>query len=301
MPPIHGLIAATFTPMHGDGSLRLEIVPDLVDLLIARGVQGFYVCGSTGEGPLLSSAERRAVAEAYVRAAAGRVPVVIQVGHSSLAEARDLAAHAEAAGADAVSATPATYFKPRTPEEIVDGMALVAAGAPRLPFFYYHIPPITGVEVDVTALMPLAAERVATFAGVKFSSANVHDVVAADLARFTVLFGVDEMLLSGLVAGLHGAVGSTYNLTPTVARATMAAVARGDLAAARASQLHATRIIRHLIAHGGLPMIKAAMAMTGIDVGPVRPPLRRVEAGRVAALRDALAREDLLAAFDAHP
>ena len=301
MPPIQGLIAATFTPMHDDGRLRLDLVPDVVERLIARGVQGFYVCGSTGEGPLLTSAERRAVAEAYVRASAGRVPVVIQVGHSSLAEARDLAEHAEAIGADAISATPATYFKPRTAEEIVDGMAMVAAGAPTRPFFYYHIPPITGVEVDVTALMPLAAERVPTFAGVKFSSANVHDVVAADLQRFTVLFGVDEMLLSGLVAGLHGAVGSTYNLTPTLARATMAALARGDVPAAQASQVHATRIIRHLIAFGGLPMIKAAMALTGIDVGPVRPPLRRVGSDRVAALRAVLAAEGHLSAFDAHP
>ena len=162
MPPIHGLIAATFTPMHDDGRLRLDRVPEMVDRLVARGVEGLYVCGSTGEGPLLSGAERRAVAEAFVRASAGRVPVVVQVGHNSLVEARDLAEHAHAIGADAISATPATYFKPKTLADVVDGIEAVAGGAPGLPFFYYHIPPITGVEVDVAELMIVAAARVPT-------------------------------------------------------------------------------------------------------------------------------------------
>jgi N-acetylneuraminate lyase len=285
MPPIHGLIAATFTPMHDDGRLRLELVPDMVDRLVARGVEGLYVCGSTGEGPLLTGAERRAVAEAFVRAAAGRVPVVVQVGHTSLVEARELAAHAQAVGADAISATPATYFKPKTLADVLDGIVAVAGGAPEVPFFYYHIPPITGVEVDVAELMTAAAERVPNLAGVKFSSPLVHEVAAVDLERFTALFGVDEMLLSGLVVGLHGAVGSTYNLMPERAHATIAALARGDVPAARASQARATAIIRRLVRGHGLPMIKAAMAFVGDDLGPVRGPLRRVPAADVAALR----------------
>ncbi|HSG91756.1 MAG TPA: dihydrodipicolinate synthase family protein, partial [Pseudomonadales bacterium] len=181
MPPIHGLIAATFTPMHDDGRLRLELVPDMVDRLVARGVEGLYVCGSTGEGPLLTGAERRAVADAFVRAAAGRLPVIVQVGHTSLVEARELAEHAQAVGADAISATPATYFKPKTLADVLDGIEAVAGGAPGLPFFYYHIPPITGVDVDVAELLPLAAERVPTLAGVKFSSSLVHEVAAVDL------------------------------------------------------------------------------------------------------------------------
>lgn len=285
MHPIRGLIAATFTPMHDDGRLRLELVPAMVDRLVARGIEGLYVCGSTGEGPLLTGAERRAVAEAFVRAAAGRVPVVVQVGHTSLVEARELAEHAQAVGADAISATPATYFKPKAFTDVVDGIEAVAAGAPALPFFYYHIPPITGVEVDVAELLPAAAERVPTLVGVKFSSSLVHELAAVDLERFTALFGVDEMLLSGLLAGLHGAVGSTYNLMPERARATIDALARGDVAAARASQARATAIIRRLVRGHGLPMIKAAMALVGEDLGPVRGPLRRVSAGDLAALR----------------
>ena len=92
--PLRGLIAATYTPLHADGQLNLDRIAKLVDHLLADRVDGLYVCGSTGEGMSLSSDERRSVAQTFVEAAAGRVPVIVQVGHNSLAEARELAAHA---------------------------------------------------------------------------------------------------------------------------------------------------------------------------------------------------------------
>ena len=88
-----GLMAATYTPMREDGTLNLGQVPRMVDHLERSGVKGIYVCGSTGEGMSLSSEERRAVTEAYVAAARGRLKTVVQVGHNSLAEARGLAGH----------------------------------------------------------------------------------------------------------------------------------------------------------------------------------------------------------------
>lgn len=299
MPHLHGLIAATFTPMHDDGSLWLERVDDVVELLLARGIDGLYVCGSTGEGPLLTGAERRAVAEAYVKAARGRVPVVVQVGHNSLAEARELAAHAQAVGADAISATPPTYFRPNGLDGVVDAIAAVAAGAPELPFFYYHIPAITGVQVDVARLLPRAAERVPTLAGVKFSSPVVFEFLGVDLERFRVLFGVDEMLLAGIAAGAHGAVGSTFNLVPGVYREVMAALDRGDLAAARAHQRRATATIMRLVRDRSLPFLKAAMALTGLPVGPTRAPLEPVTPDELAAVRDDLDAMGSLADFTA--
>ena len=280
-----GLIAATFTPMHDDGSLWLERIDDVVDLLAARGVDGLYVCGSTGEGPLLTGSERRAVAEAYVKAARGRLPVIVQVGHNSLVEARELAAHAQAVGADAISATPPTYFRPVGLDGLADAMARVAAGAPELPFFYYHIPPITGVLVDVAAFLPRAAERLPTLAGVKFSDSHVHEFMTLDLERFCVLFGVDEMLIAGLLAGAHGAVGSTFNLIPGVHRAAMEALQRGDVAAARAHQRRAAAIVGRVVRERSIPFLKAAMSFTGLSVGPTRVPLAPVSAAELVSLR----------------
>ena len=107
---IEGLVAATFSPMNEDGSLNLSRVPGVVEHLIGDGIAGLYVCGSTGEGPLMSSMERRQVAEAYISAVNGRIPVIVQIGHDSLAEARELAQHAQACGADAISAIAPRYF-----------------------------------------------------------------------------------------------------------------------------------------------------------------------------------------------
>jgi N-acetylneuraminate lyase len=288
MNALSGLVAATLTPLHADGSLWLDRIPLLVDRLVARGIRGLYVCGSTGEGPLLTGGERRAVAEAFVRAAAGRIPVVVQVGHNSLHEARELAAHAAAVGADAISATPATYFRPNSLEGVLDGIEMVAAGAPELPFFYYHIPALTGVNVDIAKLVAAASTRVSHFAGVKFSSPNVHDFLTLDLAATRVLFGVDEMLLAGLTAGAHGAVGSTYNLIPETYNRVIDALAQNDLAAALHAQRQATAIVLKLIAHGGLPAIKGAMALTGLPVGPTRSPLATMSEGQLQALRSDL-------------
>ena len=103
-----GLIAAVFTPMCEDGSLNLTQVRPIVEHLIRTQVNGMFVCGTTGEGPSLSSEERRATAAAYVKAAAGKLPVMVQVGHNSLAESRALASDAQAIGAEAISATPPT-------------------------------------------------------------------------------------------------------------------------------------------------------------------------------------------------
>jgi len=101
-----GLIAAVFTPMCKDGSLNLGQVPPIVEHLTGTEVSGIFVCGTTGEGPSLSSEERRATAAAYVKAAAAKLPVMVQVGHNSLAESHGLASHAQAIGADAISAMP---------------------------------------------------------------------------------------------------------------------------------------------------------------------------------------------------
>src|SRR5262245_50584841 len=170
-----GLTAAVFTPLRADGSLHLEQVGPIVEQLLRDGVSGIYAVGSTGEGVSLTTEERQEVAAAYVKAAAGRVPVVVQVGHNSLAEARRLAAHAARGGAAAISATPPTYFKPETTDALVDCLAEITAGAPGLPFYYYHIPAKTGVAVDVTDLLRVGGRRLPTLHGVKFTSPALHE------------------------------------------------------------------------------------------------------------------------------
>ena len=270
-----GLVAAVFTPMHKDGSLNLDQVGPIVDRLVADGVRGIYVCGSTGEGPLLSTAERRSVAAAYVEAASGRLPAVVHVGHSSVSEAQDLARHAQQLGADAISAVAPWYFKPSSVANLVDCLAEISAAAPDLPFYYYHIPALTGISINAVAFLREAADRLPTFHGIKYTAPTVdefQELVEFDDGRFDVLFGRDEMLLSGLTAGAKGAIGSTYNLAAPLYVKLIDAFERGDLAEARRLQSLSIAAIRLLLSHGH-PAFKALMSLIGPECGPVRLPL----------------------------
>lgn len=279
MAKIDGLIAATFTPLDETGSVDVASIPTLVDGLIAQGVTGMYVCGSTGEGPSLTTEERKVVAKAYVDASAGRIPSVIQVGHNSIEDAKTLARHAQEIGAEAISAVAPTYFKPADVSALVDCMAEVCSAAPDTPFYYYHIPPITGLNFDMLDFLEEAPARIPSLAGIKFSSRDVDKFQAClnfEGGKYNILFGVDEMFLSGLAVGGTGAVGSTYNFMAPLYRTVLQSFAKGDMADAQAKQHLATSIIRTILQYGGMPSLKACMKLKGTDCGPVRLPLRAI-------------------------
>ncbi len=263
----------------------------MVEFLLQRGVHGLYVCGSTGEGMSLTSDERRSVAEAYVRAAAGRVPVLIQVGHTSLAEARSLAAHAQQIGADAVSATAPFYFKPDSVETLIDSMAEVAAGAPELPFYYYHIPVLTGVSLSMVEFLTHASDRIENLAGLKYTSATLHEFQQCqelDDGRFEVLWGCDEMMLAALATGAKGAVGSTFNIAAPLYQRILDAFDQGDVAEARRWQLRSVQMVHTIGRFPFHPAMKEVLGMLRMPCGPCRLPQRRLSSDEIVVLRDDL-------------
>ena len=166
---LSGLIAATFTPMDDRGALNLDMIPMIVDQLISEGVSGLYVCGGTGEGVSLTSDERKQTAEAYLRAANSRIPVVVHVGQDSLLSARDLAQHAADIEADGISAITPTYFKPTSTSALLDSLSIITEGAPDLPFIYYHFPVKSGVEIDLPEFIELAKEKLPSLYAIKFT------------------------------------------------------------------------------------------------------------------------------------
>jgi N-acetylneuraminate lyase len=285
---LKGLVPATFTPMHQDGSLDLSKVPAIVERLKAHGVGGLFVCGTTGEGSSLSSAERMATLEAHVRAAGSSLPVVAHVAHTSLVEARELALHARRVGAAAISALPPFYFKPATMTQLVDSMADIAAATPELPFYYYHIPGFTGVTFDLVEFLRLAAERIPNLAGVKYTAPTLYEFQSCAAVRdghYDLVFGVDEMLLAGLSTGAKGAVGSTYNLAPRLYQAVMAHFVAGQLDDARRLQLLSARMVEAVKRYRPLPALKAMMSFIGPDCGPTRLPLQAMTLRESQALR----------------
>jgi N-acetylneuraminate lyase len=285
---ITGLIAAPHTAFHADGSLNLAAIPLQARLLARNRVSAAFVCGTTGESPSLTVAERKQVVEAWLAARPAGLAVIVHVGHGSAAEATDLARHAQAHGADATAALCPAFFKPGSTTELVAWCAQVAAGAPQLPFYYYYIPVMNGVGFPVHDFLAAVGDRIPNLAGVKYTNENLMDFArCAEFAggKYDLLFGRDEILLAGLALGARGAVGSTYNFAAPLFLAIIEAVKRGDLAAARRDQLRAMEFIDVLGRHGGINAGKSAMKFVGVDCGPVRLPLRALTAEQEAKLR----------------
>jgi N-acetylneuraminate lyase len=286
-----GLTAATLTPFDAEGCLRLDQVGHVVDHLVQSGVSGLYVCGSTGEGISLTNAERQAVAKAYVDAAGGRVPVIVQVGQNSLIAAQELAAHAQAIGADAISATSPSYFKLDHLETLIDAMELVTTSAPKLPFYYYHIPVLTGVDFDMVEFLQRAAPRIQNLVGLKFTNPALdqfQQCMELDNGKYDILWGVDEMMLGALATGATGAVGSTFNIAAPVYLRTIDAFRRGDMEQARYWQSRSIGMIRVMASYPFHPALHEVMKLLGMDCGPCRLPHRPLTDGEAACLKNEL-------------
>lgn len=285
-----GLIAAPLTPFDTRGTLAPERIPDYAAFLRDHGVAGVFVNGSTGESLSLALPERKAMAEAW-QADKGTLAHIVHVGANSVVEARELAAHAQAIGADAIGAMPPSFFKVGV-AGVLDFCEAVAAEAPELPFYYYHIPSLTGVELSVRALLEEGAGRIPNLAGAKFTFENLMDFQQAVECRgghFDLLFGRDEMLLAGLALGARGAVGSTYSFMAGVYRKLIAAFQANDLATARACQAQSQQLVNVLQESGnGVACCKAIMKLVGVDCGPCRIPLPRFDDAKLAWLKSRL-------------
>lgn len=286
---IRGLVAAPFTPFTKTGQVDFAMIGRLAASLAANKIAGAFVCGTTGEGVSLTVAERKRVAERWLAGAGKNLRVIVHVGHTALGDSRALAAHAQQIGAAAIGCMAPYCFKPATAEDLARFCAEVASAAPELPFYYYHIPCVTGVTVPAAAFLRAAAERIPNLAGVKFTHEDLMDFAACvrfDGGRFDALFGRDEMLLAGLAVGARGAIGSTYNYAAPIYHRILRAFARGDLAAAQEAQARANAMIGVLIRYGGMPPAgKAFMKAIGLDCGPCRLPLRTLTEAQAEALR----------------
>lgn len=273
---LEGLFAATYTPLDKNGDLNLSAIESMVDDLIESGISGLYVCGSTGEGMSLSTDERKAVAAGYVNAAAGRIPVVVQIGHNSLAESKTLAAHATAIGVDAISATCPSYFKVNDVATLVQCMAELAGAAPELPFYYYHMPALTGSTLDMVAFLSQGSDRIDNLVGLKYTDTKLfefQECLELDAGRFDVVWGCDEMLLGALATGARGAIGSTYNIAAPLYEQLMTAFFAGDMIEARRLQSLSVRMIRTIGRFPFHPAMKLVLRSRGHDFGGCRLPL----------------------------
>lgn len=280
-PKLRGLIAASFTP-YRKGNINPDLVPSYAAALRAQGVDGVFVNGTTGESLSLSTPERMAMAEAWLRCATEDFPVLVHVGHNSLPRARELAAHAAAHGARAVSAMAPTFFQPGL-TALVDYLAEIAAAAPATPFYYYHMPSMTGARFLMTDFLRAAGARIPNLAGIKYTWEDLMDyslAVHSAGGRYDIVFGRDEVLLCGLALGARAAIGSTYNAFAALYRDVWRCFEADRFVEARSLQLRAMAVIDacRRSGPGDLPAIRAlASRRLGLDLGAPRAPLRALD------------------------
>lgn len=301
--PFTGLIPAVLTPFDAGGALHLAAVESHAELLARDGVASVFVGGSTGEFSAMTIEERLALAARWAAVRKGtKLRLAVHVGANCLADARQLAAHAQSVGADAIAAVAPSYVKPKSLEVLIDWCAELSAAAPETPFYFYDIPALTGVSFPMTDFLEQAPARVPSLVGLKFTNLDLmmlQRLLRVDGGRFDILYGFDEQLLAATVFGARGAVGSSYNFAAPLYNRLLAAAQAGDLATARTEQYRGVEFVALMVKHGFLASAKEIMRIRGVDLGPVRLPNVALTPETAAAFRRELDATGLLATIGA--
>lgn len=276
MIKLSGLTPAVFTPFDKTGAINLAQIQPYADKLVTDGADGVFVCGSTGECISMTIAERKSVLEAWVNATSGRMRVIAHVGGTCQADCIELARHAAGLGVDAVGAIAPFYFKPASVGELVAFYKPIAAAIAPIPFYSYHMPSVTGINLPMKEFLEKGSREIPNLNGIKFTSNNFMEMlecIRLEDGRFDILNGFDEMLLCGMAVGARGGVGSTYNYSLPTYRNLYDAFLAGDIERARSFQQESADIVHIIIRHGGgVRGGKAIMNHLGIDCGDCRLP-----------------------------
>ena len=276
-----GIIPAFYACYAPDGSISTERVKALTRHLIAKGVKGVYVGGSSGECIYQHPDERKAVLEAVMSEAKGKITVIAHVACNNTADSVELAAHAEKCGVDAIASIPPIYF--HLPNDAIAAYwNAMSAAAPNTEFVIYNIPQLAGTALTMPLLQTMLKNP--NVIAVKNSSMPTQDIQlfkdAGIQARgedgFAVFNGPDEQFVSGRVMGADGGIGGTYAVMPELFIRMNELIEKGDIPTAREIQYKADRIIYKMCeAKGNLYAVMKELLrrMYGLELGGVRAPL----------------------------
>lgn len=276
-----GVIPAFYACYDDQGEVSVERTRALACYLIGKGVTGLYVGGSSGECIYQGVEERKRALEAVMEEARGKVTIIAHVACNNTRDSRELAAHAESQGVDAIAAIPPIYF--HLPEHaIAQYWNDISAAAPNTDFIIYNIPQLAGVALTLPLLREM--KKNPNVVGVKNSSAPVQDIQmwrdeGGD--NFVVFNGPDEQFVSGLAAGACGGIGGTYAVMPELFLKARTLLLEGKVEDARQIQNEICRIIYAMCsAKGNLyAVMKGILAKKGLELGGVRAPMPGLKEG----------------------
>ena len=272
---ISGCLAAAVTPLAGGGERVDEAaIQPLTDFLAGAGLDGLLAMGTTGEGILLTTEERRRVIERFVAAAGGRLPVIAHCGAQTTRETVALSAHAAEAGADGVAVIGPPYF-PLDGPAILDHLTAAGRACAPLPFFVYEFEARSGYAVAPSVIEELRG-RLPNLAGLKVSDAPWEKLAPYLVEGLAVFVGAETLVQRGMASGAAGAVSALATALPEL----VIAAVRGTRPDASERCGAARDALQRFPFQAAL---KRLLVRRGVPIdGAVRAPLRQLTAAEEA-------------------
>jgi len=277
-------MSAPFAPMSENGmEVNYDLVAPYAKDLVTQGIQGVWVCGTTGESFSLTSEERKKLLEAWVATEEfkkGFLYIIVQVGCQNLPDTIDLAIHAEKCGAQAISVMPPCYYKPKNEAQVLDWLAPIIKAVPEIAFYYYHIPGMSGININVSKLLKMGRDerKFTSLIGAKYSHLDFQDYAQCIKDGFYILHGSNNFLLNALLLNGQGGVGRDANYSGEIHRKILDSFEKGDVELALKYQNKSKDLIE-LVFSLGDPMVVAKYLMKklrNLDLGGVRLPTKNL-------------------------
>ncbi|WP_233164147.1 dihydrodipicolinate synthase family protein [Snuella sedimenti] len=288
---IKNLIAATYAPMHTDGSLNTDKIKDYSQFLTKNNVSGVFMNGSTGDFTSLTIDERKAITLAWSENKSKDLYLIDHVGDPSLKVAKELAQYASDK-VDAIAAIAPFYFRLNSIDKLIDYCKEIAICAPNLPFYYYHIPVLSGAQLNMASFLEQAKDNIPNLAGIKFTNNDLIDYghcKSKANSKYNILFGYDELFINSLPLGATGWVGSTYNHLAPLYYKIKELFENGNMEAAADLQSKAIKFVELLNSKGGFNGVgKGFMRVLGVDCGPSRFPHTTLSDSDYIEIKEAL-------------
>ena len=270
-----GVYSATFTPYDKCGNVDFEMQERIINFHLRNGIKGFYICGSTGEAPLLNENERVIIAENAVKCCKNRGKVIVHVGHVSTDTAISLSRKAREHGADAVSSIQPYYY--RFSEEILSRYYRELSEAVDIPMIIYIYPNLSGGNISGKHMLELLYLK--NVIGAKYTGSDyfVINSIFKNLANEKILFsGADELMMSGLCFGAGGSIGAFQNIIPKPFVKLYDAFSIGKLEEMRDLQYRINDLIHFVVSKSDMSYFKAAMHYVGFNCGFARRPFKQL-------------------------
>lgn len=250
-------------------------------MLHKNGLVGVFINGSSGEGYMLTEDERIKIAERWMQVSPPDFKVIVHVGSTCVKQSNKLATHAQEIGAYGIGAMASPFPKAGRIEELVKYCEEIASGAPRLPFYFYHIPALSGVFLPMLPFLKEVDERIPNFAGIKYTFESIYEYNQCQQYKnnkFDMLHGQDETILPALaMGGAQGGIGGTTNYNGRELVGIIEAWNNGDIETAREKQNFSQDVINVIVNYrGNIVGGKRIMKLIGLDMGMNRTPFQNM-------------------------